>query len=121
MAILPREGGLFVDFFETPALTSGALPLLALRRGAPLLFAVCRPLGGGRRYVIEADEIEVRRDAEDRDSEVLRLTRELNRALERKISQFPDAWIWDYKRWHWRPSEWTGAYPTYSLWVTEHL
>ena len=41
MAIMPAEGGIFVDFCGTPALTSGALPLLAVRRKAPLIFAVC--------------------------------------------------------------------------------
>jgi lauroyl/myristoyl acyltransferase len=120
MAIRPEEGGLFVDFCGTPALTSGALAMLAVRRRAPLAFAVCRPLQGGRRYVLEAEEIEVR-DTEDRDAEVLRVTAELNRALERKVRAYPDAWIWNYKRWKWRPGETPGGmYPSYALWVHPH-
>ncbi|MGH7162759.1 MAG: lysophospholipid acyltransferase family protein, partial [Planctomycetota bacterium] len=54
MAVLPQEGGVFIDFFGTPALASLALPALAFRRAAPLAFAVCRPLERGLRYRIEA-------------------------------------------------------------------
>ena len=117
IAVTPAEGGLFVDFLGTPALTSGALPLLAVRRGAPLLFAVCRPLERGRRYALEGVEIPVRAEAPDRDAEVRRLTQELSHALARRIREHPEAWIWSYKRWKWRPSELPGAYPDYSLWA----
>ena len=121
MAIIPKHGGLFVDFFGLPATTTGALGLLALRRRAALLFSVCRPIDGGLRYVIEAEEIEVDYVAEDRDAEIERLTQEMSLALERKIREHPQNWIWDYRRWQWRPGEWPGPYPSYSLWVTEHL
>lgn len=116
MTIRPEEGGIFVDFLGTPALTSAALPLLAVRRGAPLVFVVCRPLDGGRRYRLEIDEIAVDPEA-NRDDEVVRLTEELNRALERRIRETPEAWIWGYKRWKVRPSELIGDYPSYALWV----
>ena len=120
MAIRPEEGGIFVDFCGTPALTSGALAMLAVRRRAPLAFVVCRPLEGGRRYVMEAEEVQVR-DTEDRDAEVVRVTAELNRKLERKLRAHPEAWIWNYKRWKWRPGETPGGlYPSYALWVHPH-
>ncbi len=120
MAIRPEEGGVFVDFCGTPALTSGALAMLAVRRGAPLAFAVCRPLEGGRRYVLEAEVVDVR-DTEDRDAEVVRVTAELNRLLERRLRELPEAWIWNYKRWKWRPCESpNGLYPSYALWVHPH-
>jgi KDO2-lipid IV(A) lauroyltransferase len=117
IAVLPSEGGLFVDFLGTPAATSGVLPLLAVRREAPLIFAVCRPLERGRRYRLEGEEIGVRRDAPDRDAEVRRVTQELSNALARRVREHPEAWIWGYKRWKWRPSELPGGYPDYSLWV----
>ncbi|MHC4971061.1 MAG: lysophospholipid acyltransferase family protein [Planctomycetota bacterium] len=121
MAIRPEEGGIFVDFCGTPALTTGALAMLAVRRRAPLAFVVCRPLEGGRRYVLEAEELEVLEDAEDRDAEVARVTGELNRMLERKLREHPEAWIWNYKRWKWRPCESPGGiYPSYALWVHPH-
>lgn len=117
----PQQGGLYVDFFGTPALTSGALATLALLRHAPLIFIVCRPLDGGMRYVLEAEEIPVNADAPDRPAEVLRVTQELSHALERRVRAHPENWIWDYKRWHWRPGEWPDGYPSYSSWVTRHL
>jgi KDO2-lipid IV(A) lauroyltransferase len=116
MTILPSEGGSFSDFFGTPALTSGALPLLASARGAPLVFAVAKPVRKGLAYRLHVEEIPARPGA-DRTEEVSRLTRELNRALERQVRGQPEAWIWSYKRWKLRPSELLGSYPSYSLWV----
>jgi KDO2-lipid IV(A) lauroyltransferase len=118
IAVRPEEGGIFVDFMGTPACTSAALPLLATRRGAPLFFIVCRPIDAGRRYVLEGEEIPVGGSG---DEEVARLTQELSLALERVVRAHPEAWMWGYKRWKWRPSELPGRYPTYSLWVTKHL
>jgi KDO2-lipid IV(A) lauroyltransferase len=91
-----------------------------VRRDAPLYFLVCRPIDGGRRYVLEGDEIPVRRDA-DPDAEATRLTRELSAALERAVREHPEAWMWGYKRWKWRPSEAPGAYPSYSSWLTKQV
>ncbi|HEX5137432.1 MAG TPA: lysophospholipid acyltransferase family protein [Planctomycetota bacterium] len=120
ISVLPEEGGLFVDFLGTPACTSAVLPLLAVRRSRLLYFLVCRPIDGGRRYRLEGEEIPIREDG-DAEAEVFRLTRELNAALERAIRAHPEAWMWGYKRWKWRPSEMPGAYPTYSGWVTKHF
>jgi len=120
VAVRPSEGGIMVDFLGTPASTSAVLPLLAVRRRVPLFFIVCRPVEGGRRYVLDGDEIEVRADA-DPDAEIARLTQELSRALERAVRAQPEAWMWGYKRWKWRPSEMPGAFPAYSSWVTRHL
>ncbi len=120
IAVLPDEGGIFVDFMGTPACTSAALPLFAVRRDAPLFFLICCPLDGGRRYVLDGGEIPVRRDA-DPDAEVKRLTQELSRSLEEAIRAHPEAWMWGYKRWKWRPSEMPGAYPSYSSWLTKQL
>jgi lauroyl/myristoyl acyltransferase len=46
---------------------------------------------------------------------------ELNQRLERKLREHPEAWIWNYKRWKWRPCESPGGiYPSYALWVHPH-
>lgn len=116
MAILPTQGGVFADFCGTPAMTSAALPLLAVRRRSPLVFIACHPRDKGRHYVVEHEILEPREDA-DREEEILRLTGELNRALERAVRSCPEAWIWTYKRWKYRPGESPGDYPTYSRWM----
>ncbi len=119
MAVAPAEGGLFVDFFGLPALTSGALALLAHRRGAPLLFVLCHPVDGGRRYRLRGKLVPVDASA-PREEEVPRVTRELNRELEEGIRAQPEAWIWTYKRWKSRPWEEPSVYPSYSLWAHPH-
>ena len=120
IAVLPDEGGVFTDFLGTPACTSAALPMLAVRRGAPLYFLACRPIDGGRGYSLEGEEIPVNREA-DTDAEVARLTQELSALLGRAVRAHPEAWMWGYKRWKWRPSEAPGAYPSYSFWLAKQL
>jgi KDO2-lipid IV(A) lauroyltransferase len=117
MAIVPAESGVFLDFLGTPACTAIALPTLAVRRNAPLFFAVCRPVRGGLRYVLDITQIEFDPDG-DRDEQTLRAAQALNRELEKRIREYPEYWLWGYKRWKWRPSE-VGFehYPSYSLWV----
>jgi len=119
MAVVPAEGGRFVEFLGTPALTSSALPLLAVRRNVGFVFAVCRPLDNGLRYQLELEKLDFDPDA-DRDAETRRLTRAMNEALERRVLEFPEAWIWGYKRWKSMPSELPGNYPSYALWVEPH-
>ena len=105
------------DFLGTPACTSIALPTLAVRRKAPLFFAVCRPVRGGMRYVIDISRIEFDPDG-DREEQTLRAARALNRELEKRVLAHPECWLWGYKRWKWRPSELGFEhYPSYSLWV----
>lgn len=116
MAVSPEDGGFFVDFFGTPALTTGAPAALAHRLRAPLGFAVLRPVDGGMRYRLESSWIEVDHDA-PRKAELFRVTRELNARLEERIRAFPEGWIWGYKRWKYRPTELPGPYPSYAMWI----
>lgn len=116
MAVLPVEGGIFADFYGLPVMTSGALPYFAHRRRAPLFLIVATPLQKGVRYRVDATRIELDYDA-DRDSEVLRATNVMNAVLQEHVDRFPEAWIWGYKRWKWRPGEFRGPFPSYSHWV----
>jgi len=115
MAVTPAQGGVYIDFLGTPALTSMALPMLAVRRKVPVYFLAARPVEKGYRYVLDWEKIEVDYEA-DRDLEVVRLAREINRVLERLIRRYPEPWIWTYKRWKYRPTEIPGTYPSYALW-----
>ncbi|MHC4957191.1 MAG: lysophospholipid acyltransferase family protein [Planctomycetota bacterium] len=115
MTIRPEQGAVYADFFGTPALTTTAMAMLAVRRKAPLYFVATRPVEKGYRYEFVWEEIEVDRTAE-RGAETVRLTGELNRALERIIRKHPEPWIWTYKRWKARPTEIPGDYPSYALW-----
>ncbi|MEM8883450.1 MAG: hypothetical protein AAGD14_05245 [Planctomycetota bacterium] len=120
MSVLPQQGGIYSDFFGVPVMTSGTLPFFAHRRGAPLYFIVARPLEKGLRYRLEATHIPIDYD-NDRDEEVARAIDRMNQLLERYVREQPEAWIWGYKRWKWRPSEHRGIYPSYSYWVTKQF
>jgi KDO2-lipid IV(A) lauroyltransferase len=116
MSVLPAEGGVYADFFGLPAMTSGTLPFFAHRFGAPLYFVVAVPLDKGLRYRLEATEIAI--DYEnDRAVEVRKAAARMNELLEGYVRRQPEAWIWGYKRWKWRPSEHRGPFPSYSYWV----
>ncbi len=118
IAIVPEEGGIFADFMGVPAITAPALAMLAVRRRAPLVLALARPLLGGLRYRVEVTRIEVDTKPDDRAAEVLRVTERLNAALAERVRACPHAWIWSYKRWKWRPGETSSElFPNYSLWA----
>jgi len=118
MAVLPSEGGVYADFYGLPVMTSGALPFFAHRKHAPLFFIVATPLEKGLRYRLDATRIPIDYDA-DRDAEVLRAAQAMNDILQQHVDSMPEAWIWGYKRWKWRPGEFRGPYPSYSYWVTK--
>ena len=118
MAVRPNEGGIFADFFGLPVMTSGALPFFAHRKKAPLFFIVAKPEKKGLRYRLEATRIDLDYEA-DRDTQVLEALQRMNDLLQRHIEKMPEAWIWGYKRWKWRPGEFRGPYPSYSYWVTK--
>ena len=118
MAVRPREGGQWAEYMGLPAMTSSVLPYFAHRLRAPLAFVVAVPIKKGLRYRLELTEVPIDYEA-DREPEVLRATREMNRLLEEYVRAMPAAWIWNYKRWKWRPSEYCGPFPTYSHWVMD--
>ncbi|MHC4450112.1 MAG: lysophospholipid acyltransferase family protein [Planctomycetota bacterium] len=118
MSVLPSEGGFFSEFFGLPVMTSGTLPFFAHRRRAPLYFIVAVPLSKGMRYRLEATPIPIDY-ANDRDEEVAKAVHAMNALLEEYVRKQPEAWIWGYKRWKWRPAEHRGPYPSYSYWVTK--
>jgi KDO2-lipid IV(A) lauroyltransferase len=116
MSVLPAEGGVFSPFFGMPAMTSGTLPFFAHRLKAPLYFIVAVPLDKGLRYRLETTPIPIDYEA-DRGEAVRDALARMNGLLEQQIRKQPEAWIWGYKRWKWRPCEGRGPYPTYSYWV----
>lgn len=91
-----RVDGLFVPFFGRLAHTPTAPASLALRFGAPILFAYTHRHRGGHSLHLEI--IETRPDAE-RQSEVERITKHLSACLETAIKQAPAQWVWIHDRW----------------------
>jgi KDO2-lipid IV(A) lauroyltransferase len=92
--------GVFVDFFGTPASTTPAAAVFALRAGAPLIaaFPVRQPDGSHLVQVRGPFTTQARGH-----QAVLDLTRQLSRAVEEAVREHPDHWFWVHRRWKTRP------------------
>lgn len=97
------EGGLFVDFFGTPASTTPALAIFALKTGAPIVPVFSYPLPDGRLLVRYGEPMAASRRgtlAED----IFALTQRCTTRLEGEIRRRPDCWLWMHNRWRTQPT-----------------
>lgn len=94
---LPREGGLFVDFFGLPAPVSKAAATLGRHTGAPIVVAVSRACPDGTYRIICEPGFHV---GAMTDEEV---TRRIVERFEVRIRECPGQWLWMYKRWKFVP------------------
>ncbi len=98
----PRRNAVFPTFFGVPAATAPTPAVLALRTGAPVIFAVTVPLGDGRHRVVYEGPLTVPRTG-DRGRDVLAFMQDLNDRLERHVRAHPEHWYWLHRRWKTRP------------------
>jgi len=110
--VLPRQGGVFLDFFQRPVPVTPVLEALVEKTGATVVPLYSRILPDGRylayggRPISPADPA-----AGDGDWPV---TRHCLADLEREILRFPGYWNWMYKRWKYIPAgEDPARYPYY--------
>jgi len=110
------EGGIFVDFFGTPATVSAAGATLALRTGAELQFGFCLPQPDGTYSVHLPGGFEPPPyDRENSEKQIREVTTRITQMYEKVIRQFPECWLWMYKRWkHVRPGDERNRYPFYT-------
>lgn len=94
--------GVTVDFFDAPTLFPDGPASLALRSGAPVLFAVCtrKPDGRFDAWIAPLDKVPL---SGDRHADVLRMTQAIARGLEYYIASHPEQWTVFQKRWPVRP------------------
>jgi Kdo2-lipid IVA lauroyltransferase/acyltransferase len=100
-----RGEGLKVDFFGRSAATHVTVAMLHLVTKAPLVFATCRRLGGGRFELALSEPIE-RRPSGDKLADVRSLLERLNGELEAAIRAAPEQYLWAHSRWkygEWEP------------------
>ena len=97
----------FVDFFGTPAATTPALALLALKTGAPIVPVFGVPLPDGRYRITYLPEVEAARIAEglDRRTAVRAITQACTAIIEDQIRRYPEGWLWMHRRWKRRPRD----------------
>ncbi len=98
------SNGVFCDFLGHPASTARGPALLAYKAGAPLIpGAILRKPDRGHQGLIHG--IIRPNCAASVDSEVRRITGELNSIISGYVMEHPDHWYWVHRRWKTRPPD----------------
>lgn len=107
----PSEASVIIDVFGGLKMcVTQTHTALALRTGAKMIPVECRPLPDGRYRMIYHKPIECPPGAT-----AAQVTQRCWDALEPAIRAQPEAWLWSYKHWRFRPADdKTGRYPFYS-------
>jgi len=88
-----------VKFFHDEAVTTTSIARMVLKYGVPLIPARIIRLGHDFQFKIDLEKPLVIQKTADINSDILQLTREINRKLEEWISQYPAQWFWVHNRW----------------------
>lgn len=100
-----REGGVFVDFFGTPAATIRGPALMARRTGARVLLGMAlREPGGRARYRVLLRPLDVPSTGDAQRDDHALLTAYVA-GLEEAVRQVPEQYFWPHRRWKTRPLE----------------
>lgn len=100
-----RRSGVFVPYFGRAASTHRGPALFALRLGAPVFSCIARRMPGDDiRYEVAGERVAFTPTGE-LDTDVLSLTAELAKRLERQVRVAPEQYFWFHKRWKTRPPE----------------
>ena len=93
------EGGVFVDFFNSPALTMKLLPQLAAQTGAKVVCGYAKRLPNAEGFEIYFSEA----DPDIGSKDILVAASAMNRSVERCVRELPAQYQWEYKRFNTRP------------------
>lgn len=109
--VLPKAGGVFVDFFGLPVPMSSAAERLSKLTGLPIIFGFCVPDDRGYYRLYSPPAIPLA-ETGTQDGVV---TQTIARSLEAEIRRNPGCWLWMYKRWKYiSPGTPREKYPFYS-------
>jgi KDO2-lipid IV(A) lauroyltransferase len=97
--VLPRQGGVFVEFFGLPVPVSKAAHALAARTGAPICYGYCVAEDTGRYRVVCLPAFRAEKDGDTAGE----TTQRLARLIEASVREHPGQWLWMYKRWKYIP------------------
>ncbi len=92
------DNGIAVPFFGRPAMTAPALASFALKFRCPVVPVRVVREGPARLHVIVEPPMRLP-DSGDKQADILLLTTETNRILERWIRENPGSWLWLHRRW----------------------
>ena len=90
--------GIFVDFFNKPALTPTAPVKLGMTTEATLVpsFMIRNP---DNTYKLVIDKPIILENTGDKEGDVRRYTQEWTKVLEKYIRKYPEQWVWMHRRW----------------------
>jgi len=108
---MPKEGGVFVEFFGVPTPISGAPAELALRLNLPMAMIFCRWDQDRAKYLVYGSPVFRGEPGMTGES----LTSDIAQRVEEEIRRHPESWLWMYKRWkHKLPGFPVERYPFYA-------
>ncbi len=88
-----------VQFFHDVAITTTSIAKIALKYGVNLMPARSIRINRNFKFLVELEKPLAIENTSDLNSDVLRLTRQINRKLEEWIKQYPSQWFWVHNRW----------------------
>jgi KDO2-lipid IV(A) lauroyltransferase len=88
-----------VKFFHDDAVTTTSIARMALKYDIPIIPARMIRVGNGFKFITEVEKPLVIEKTTDINSDVLSITRQINKKLEIWISQYPSQWFWVHNRW----------------------
>ncbi len=92
--------GVKVPFFHQEALTSASVAKLALKYNIPLIPARSIRVGKEFKFKVEVGEaIELLKDTENSEKQILSVMTKVNKKLESWIKEYPSQWFWVHNRW----------------------
>lgn len=109
----PQHGGQFADFFGLPVTSSRAPATFARHTGADICLAACVREADGR-YILRVWSLH---QAPAACADEAAICREINRRTEDIIREYPDQYLWLYRRFKFIPADWRGdrqRYPYYA-------
>ncbi len=91
-----KRNGILVPFFGKPALTAQGPAMLSLNTGAPIIPIFINHKNG---LVIDILPPLENKRTEDSESDIYKITNEVNDAICDYIKKYPDQWFWINPRW----------------------
>ena len=95
--------GVYAPLFGRPASTSSSVAALAVRTEAPVVLGFLCPDSRLGFYRIRFYPALYALKEENPETEVLRLTAEINQHIEEVIREFPSHWLWGHRRFQTQP------------------
>ena len=90
--------GVMVDFFGHPASTVTSPARLHLATGCPIIYGYFIRTGKLKFKAICSEPI-IYEKTDDKASDIIRITQDINKRLEKVVKDYPEQYLWSHRRW----------------------